>query len=173
MVRRIHVIYINIIFSVFIFMVVYMLLIIFINFTSVETEGEIIYNYSEYYEYYTPSRFEGYNKHRGTDYEFKYKYVAKDKIYISSRISNVLIFPNSILNNRMIKVYYNYFFHGYSILFKCSLKHFIINFFPPVIVLLFIMILFKKNKVREIKYVDLLKNYFRIEKNLNKKYVVK
>ena len=93
--------------------------------------------------------------------ELQYGYAVNGKHFLKTRISNALIFPNPIIEeDNTVKVYYNRFFNGYSILVKLNFFYIMLNLIPQFI-LVFILVFIKKVYIKETKFLDLLKNYFK------------
>ena len=178
MVRRKSIIYMNIFFSIFIISIIYWFFIFLTNVTFIETEGVIIENYSSKYIYYIAAGRADFFERRGAiprmgiEYKIKYQYNVSDKTYESNRLSNVMIFPNYSIEDKKVKVYYNYFMNDYSVLSKCNLQYFIINSIP-LIILFLIMILYKRKYIKNVKYLKLIMNYLKLENNFYKKYNIK
>ena len=148
------------------------------NLMLIETNGTIIENYLKTGTYAAPASIvdlaEGHT-HR----EFKwiglktsYRYEVNQKIYENNKISNVIVFPEIKQNDRIINVYYNRFINRYSVLFKCNFKYFLINSIPLYIIILLI-IYYKKRNLKNIKWKDIIKYYFRIDKKAYLKYNIK
>ena len=92
-----------------------------------------------------------------------YKYEVNGKVYEKSKKSNVIIFKNNLDGKHdgdKIIVYYCKIFNGYSILFKCNFKYFLINSIPLYAVLFFAFYYFKKNYFTEVKTTEIIKTYF-------------
>jgi hypothetical protein len=140
--------------------VLYMIIVLFLNFFLKETSGKIIY-FNKYQEKVIdqPARFEGglinkgYIERNIWKTDLNYKYTVDGITYSNSRISNVLIFPDiEFISGNTITVYYNKIIPKYSLAYKCNFVYFIINLLP---ILLFLPILFaqkyKRRKSRHIK----------------------
>jgi len=139
--------------GIIIIYVLYIIIILFLNTFLEETEGEIIY-IEAYQEHliYPNSRFSG--GILGKDYveksiwreEVYYKYTVDGIDYKNSRISNVLIFPScNFKYGDKVTVYYNTLMPKYSLIFKCNVIYFFINFIPIIILFASIVFFEKKN----------------------------
>ena len=155
------------IFTVLCLALVHWAFIFFMATTSVETEGLFIGEFITSNQMHSPtgrgSLAMG-RTHRTSTVitrELQYRYTVNGKSFQNSRISNFLIFPNPVIeDDNIIKVYYNRFFNGYSVLTKLDLKYFIFNLIPQVI-LFIIMLSIKRAYMKEAKFADLTKLYFK------------
>ena len=136
------------------------------NISSVETEGMFMGEIVTSNQMITPTGRSGLAMGR-THYtstvitrELQYRYVVNDRRFENTRVSNVLIFPNPIIeDDDTIKVYYNRFFNGYSVLVKLDFKYFMLNLIPLAIIFI-ILLLIKRTYIRDTKFAVLIKNYF-------------
>ena len=141
--------------------------IVFMNITSVQTKGQFMGEFVTSSEMQTPTGRSGlamgrtHYSHTITTRELQYRYSVNDKRYDSSRISNAIIFPNPVIeDDKTITVYYNRFFHGYSVLVKLNFIYIILNLIPQAIIFI-IMLLIKQTYMKDAKLLDLIKNYFK------------
>ena len=172
MYRRKSIFHINVFFTIILIIALYWVYIFLMNLMLLETEGVIVRITSSSGTYHIPGgRAQGYLPQELTwrSSEIIYRYEVNNRIFENSKKSNVLIFPNIVGTDRNVTVYYNRFFNGYSVLFRCDLKYFFINLIPFYI-LVIVVFFYKQNKLKDIKLLDLLKNYFGIDKSFYKKY---
>ena len=162
----------NIIMTIIFIFALYWAYIFIINLTLVETTGRIIgtRHFSE--KYYLPSKLKGYRIGLWSSSETTYRYEVNQKIYENIKFSNVLIFPKISQEGQNVIVYYNKFIHGYSVLYKCDLKYFVVNLIPFYIIII-IALYYKSRHFKNIKTIELFKNYFGIDKSIYKKYNIK
>jgi hypothetical protein len=128
-----------------------MIIVLFLNVFLKETSGEILF-YNKYQEKVidAPARFEGGIRNRGYierdiwKIDLNYKYTVDDNIYLNSRISNVLIYPDiELISGKTITIYYNRIIPKYSLLYKCDYIYFLINILPIIIIFVIILLIQK------------------------------
>ena len=167
MIGKIHYFFFYLIFTILCLAAVHWIFIFFLNITSIETKGLYMGEFVSSNQMHSPTGRGGLSMGR-THYsssvitrELQYRYDVNDRRFENKRISNVLIFPNPIIeDDNTIKVYYNRFFNSYSVLAKLDFKYFIINLIPQF-VLFFIMLIIKSTYIKETKFMDLIKIYFK------------
>ena len=167
MIGKAHYFFFYLIFTILCLALIHWIFIFFMNITSVKTIGMSMGEHITNYEMHSPTGRTGLSMGQ-THYssivitrELKYRYVVNDKHYESTRISNVLIFPNPIIeDDNAVIVYYNRFFNSYSVLAKLDFKYFVLNLIPNF-VLFFVMLFIKKTYMKETKFEDLIRNYFK------------
>jgi hypothetical protein len=155
-----------------IIIILYGLYIFTMNLMSLETNGKIIgTNYVSETYYTQTGRLFNYIARKGLwqSHTTTYKYEVNNRTYESTQFSNVLIYPNIMQDENNVTVYYNRYINKYSLLYKCNLKYFLINLIPFYI-LTIITLYYKKRYIKNIKILDLIKNYFKIGRSIYKKY---
>ena len=165
--KKLHYFFFYLIFTILCLALVHWIFIIFMNLTSVEIEGmfmgEIVNNNQMNVPAGRGGMAMGQTHYTSTIITrgLQYEYIVNDRRFESNRISNFIIFPNPVIEeDNTLKVYYNRFFNGYSVLVKLDFKYFIFNLIPQLI-LFAALLLIKGVYIKETDFKELIKNYFK------------